>query len=93
VSAKERLAIQGLREGVWQLFRSVTGIIDVITAVLAGSTAGLAAAVASSSLAAALASGLVVGLAALAALMYYQGAAWNRALRASLFEEPEERRR
>jgi hypothetical protein len=92
VSAKERLAIQGLREGVWQLFRSVTGIIDVITAVLAGSTAGLAAAVASSSLAAALASGLVVGLAALAALMRYQGAAWNRALRASLFEEPDDRR-
>jgi hypothetical protein len=79
VSARERLAIQGLRGGVWQLFRSVAGRVGVITAVLAGSTVGLAAAVASSSLAAALASGLVVGLVALAASMRHQGSNWDRA--------------
>ncbi len=92
VSAGERLAIQGLRGGARQLFRSVAGMVGVITAVLAGSTVGLAADVASSSLAAALASGLVVGLGALAALMRYQGSAWDRAGRATLFEEPDERR-
>jgi hypothetical protein len=91
VSARERLAIQGIRGGVRQLFRSVAGMIGVITAVLAGSTVGLAAAVASSLLAAALASGVVVGLGVLAALMRYQSSAWNRAGHATLFEEPEER--
>ena len=92
VSASERLAIQGLRGGARQLFRSVAGMVGVITAVLAGSTVGLGADAASSSLAAALASGLVVGLGALAALMRYQGRAWDRAGRATLFEEPDERR-
>ena len=92
VSARELLAIQRLRGDVWQVFRSVAGMVGVITAVLAGSTAGLAAAVASSSLAAALASALVVGLATLAALMRHQSSAWNRATQASVFDEPGERR-
>jgi hypothetical protein len=91
VSARERLAIQGLQGGVWQLFRTVAGMVGVITAVLAGSTAGLAAAVASSSLAAALASGLVLGLAALAALVRYQNLASSRATQASMFDEADER--
>ena len=43
VSTRERLAIQGLRGGARQLFRSVAGIVGVITGVLAGSTIGLAA--------------------------------------------------
>jgi hypothetical protein len=92
VSARERMAIQGLQRGVWQLFRTVAGMVGVVTAVLAGSTAGLAAAVASSSLAAALASGLVVGLAALTALVRYQSSASNMYItQVSLFEEPDER--
>ena len=93
VSARERLVIQGLQGGVWQMLRTVAGMIGVITAVLAGSTAGLAAAVASSSLAASLASGLVVGLVALAALMRYQNSASNRFTHVSLFEEPDDRTR
>ena len=92
VSASERLAIQGLRGGARQLFRSVAGMVGVITAVLAGSTIGLAVDVASSSLAAALASGLVVGLGALVALMRYQGSTWDQAGRATMFEEPDEQR-
>jgi hypothetical protein len=92
VSARERLAIQGLRYGGCQLLRTVAGMVGVITAVLAGSTAGLVAAVASSSLAAALSSGLGVGLAALAALVRYQSSAASRATLVRLFEEPDERR-
>lgn len=92
VSPREMLAIQRLRGDIWQVFRSVAGMVGVITAVLTGSTVGLAAAVASSSLAAALTSGLVVGLAALAALMRHQASAWKRATQASQFEEPDERR-
>ena len=91
VSPGERLAIQGLRGGVRQLFRSVAGMIGVVTSVLAGSTVGLAAAVGSSSLVAALASGLVIGLGTLTALMGYQNSAWNRAGSTTMFEEPEER--
>ena len=91
VSPGERLAIEGLRGGSSQRYRTVAGMVAVITAVLGGSTAGLAAAVASSSLAAALASGVVVGLALLAGLIRYQGSAWDRAMQAALFEQKEAR--
>jgi quercetin dioxygenase-like cupin family protein len=88
VSARERLALQGLPGGVLQRFRTVAGMVGAITAVLAGSTAGLAGAAASSSLAA-LASGIVVGVGTLAALLRYQHLAWTRAGQANPFEEPE----
>lgn len=91
VSPGERLAIEGLWGGGWQMLRTVAGTVGVITAVLVGSTAGLAAAVASSSLAAALASGVIVGLAVLAALVRYQFSASDRAKQAALFEEQQER--
>jgi hypothetical protein len=87
VSPGERLTIEGLSGGASQRFRTVAGMVGVITAVLAGSTAGLAAAVASSSLAAALASGVVVAMVVLATLMRYQGSTWDRAMHAELFEE------
>jgi hypothetical protein len=83
----ERFAIERLQPGVRQSFRTVAGMLGVITSVLAGSTAGLAADIASPSLAAALASGLAVGLAVLAALMRYQDAARGRAMRAEQFRE------
>ena len=89
VAPAERLAIEGLRPEGWQRFRTVAGMVGVITGVLAGSTAGLAVAAASSSLAAALAAGVVVGLAVLATLMRYQGASWGRAMQASRFEHEE----
>jgi hypothetical protein len=90
VSPGERLAMEGLKGGSWQRFRTVAGMVGVITAVLAGSTAGLAAAVASSSLAAALTSGVIVGLAVLGALTRYQGSAWDRATQIAMFETKEE---
>ena len=79
VPPSERLHVQGLWDIPWQGFRTVAGMVGVITAVLAGSTAGLTAAVASDhSLAAALTSA-VVALAVLVALMRFQRSVWKRA--------------
>jgi hypothetical protein len=65
VRPSERLQVQGLWGGPWQGFRTVAGMVGVITAVLAGSTAGLTAAVASDdSLAAALVAGAAVAITA-----------------------------
>lgn len=70
-----------LLAGRRQVFRSVAGMVGVITAVLAGATASLIAVVASSrSLAAALVSGVVVGLATLVVLMRFQESAFLRAV-------------
>ena len=41
VPPEERLRVQGLGGGRWQDFRTVAGMVAVITAVLAGSTAAL----------------------------------------------------
>jgi len=63
-----------------QSFRTVAGMVGVITAVLAGATAGLIAIAASSdSLAAALISSVVVALAAMAVLMRFQVRAYRQA--------------
>jgi hypothetical protein len=43
VPPSKRLRVQGLGGGRWQGFRTVAGMVAVITAVLAGSTASLAA--------------------------------------------------
>jgi hypothetical protein len=69
-----------LLAGRRQVFRSVAGMVGVITAVFAGATASLIAIVASShSLAAALVSGVVVGLATIVVLMRFQESAFERA--------------
>jgi hypothetical protein len=79
VPPSERLHVQGLWDTPWQGFRTVAGMVDVITAVL-GSTAGLTAAVASDhSLAAARIAGAVVALAVLVALMRFQRSVWKQA--------------
>jgi hypothetical protein len=80
VPSSDRLRVQGLPGERWQVFRTVAGMIAVITAVLTGSTAGLVAIVASDhSLAAALSAGTVIALTALVALIRYQQAAWKLA--------------
>jgi hypothetical protein len=80
VPGPEPLRVLGLWAGRWQAFRTVAAMVAVITAVLAGSAIGLLAAVAAGhSLAAALVAGGVVALAALAAMMRLQQAAWERA--------------
>jgi hypothetical protein len=79
VPPEERLRVQGLGGDRWQGFRTVAGMVAVITAVLAGSTAALAAILASDhSLAAALISGALVALSALVALMRFQDSVWKR---------------
>jgi threonine/homoserine/homoserine lactone efflux protein len=79
VEPRDRLAIQGLRGGWWQAYRTVAGMIAVITAVLTGSAAGLIAAVASGhSLTVAVATGAPAGVITLAVLMQYQQRTWQR---------------
>jgi hypothetical protein len=79
VPPEDRLRVQGLIRDRWQGFRTVAGMIAVITSVLAGAAAALAAILISDhSLAAPLISGAVVALAALIALMRFQTSAWQR---------------
>jgi hypothetical protein len=79
VPPSERLRVQGLGGDRWQGFRTVAGMVAVITSVLAGSTAALAAILISDhSLAAALISGGLVALLVLATLMRFQRSVWER---------------
>ena len=81
VPQAERLHMQGLRQEVWQGFLTVSGMVSVVTAVLAGSTVGLLVTLLSGhSLVAAVGCGVVVGIVVLAAMIRYQRRAWNRAL-------------
>jgi hypothetical protein len=87
VPPEERLVVQGLVVQRWQEFRTVAGMVSVITAVLTGSTAALAAILISDhSLAAALISGALVAVVVLVALTRYQRAAWSRASDTPLVE-------
>lgn len=79
VAPSERLRVQGLGGGRWQAFRSVAGMVGVITAVIAGSTAALAAIlVFDDSLVAALIAGAGVASAAEVALMRFHRSVWSR---------------
>jgi hypothetical protein len=81
----ERLQVLGLPRSRWQAWRSIAGMVAVITAALAGSAAGLLAAVASDhSLAAALAAGAAVAIAIVWTLMRRQVAVWTQADSAQL---------
>jgi hypothetical protein len=85
IPPRERLDVQGLPESRWQGWRSIAGMVAVITAALAGSAAGLLAAVASDhSLGAALSAGAAVGIAIVWALMRRQTTAWTQANEAQL---------
>ena len=76
----ERLHMQRVPGDRWQGYRTVAGMVAVITAVLAGSTAALAAIVIfDDSLAAAVISGTVVALPALITMIRHQDSAWERA--------------
>ena len=73
VPPPQRLVIQGLRAGYWQAFRTVAGMVGVVTAVLAGSAAGLLTAIADGhSGVAGFVAGGIVGVAILVALMESQ---------------------
>ncbi|GGW58499.1 hypothetical protein GCM10010503_39460 [Streptomyces lucensis JCM 4490] len=80
VPPSRRLALQGLHGGGWQVFRTVAGMIGVVTSVLTGSAAGLLAVLASGrSVVVGFAAGGAVGLAVLATLMLYQYRTWGTA--------------
>jgi hypothetical protein len=81
----ERLLTEPATGLLWQGFRTVAGMVSVITAVLAGSTAALVAIVISDhSLAAAVVSGALVALPALLAMIRIQNSAWEQAAGAPL---------
>jgi hypothetical protein len=80
VAPAERLQMQRVPGDRWQGYRTIAGMVAVITAVLAGSTAALASIlIFDHSLAAAVISGMAVALPAMIALVRYQDSAWERA--------------
>jgi hypothetical protein len=79
VPETERLSALGLPRSRWQGWRSIAGMVAVITAALAGSAAGLLATVASNhSLAPALPAGAAVAIANVWTLMRRQNAVWTQ---------------
>jgi hypothetical protein len=73
VPPPQRFVIQGQRAGYWQAFRTIAGMVGVVTAVLAGSAAGLLTAIADGhSGVAGFVAGAIVGVAILVALMEFQ---------------------
>jgi hypothetical protein len=79
VPPPQRLSIQGLDTGPWQGFRTIAGMVGVVTAVLAGSAAGLIAVVAAGhSAMAGFVTGGVVAVAAAGTLMHVQNSAWRQ---------------
>ena len=90
-SPDEQLAVKGVVGGRWQEWRSVAGMVAVVTAALAGSTAGLLALLLTDrSLTAGLVAGTLVFVAAAFGLMRSQRVAWYAASGALLTvdEEP-----
>jgi hypothetical protein len=80
VPPAEQLLIQRVPGDRWQGYRTVAGMIAVITAVLAGSTAVLAAIlIFDHSLVAAVISGTLVALPTVIAMVRHQDSAWERA--------------
>jgi hypothetical protein len=85
VPAAERLLIQRVPGARWAGYRTVAGMVAVITAVLAGSTAALAAILISDhSLAAGVISATLVALPTMIVMIRYQDSAWARAAAESL---------
>ena len=88
VPPSERLHVQGLPIAPFQAFRSVAGMVAVITAVIAGSAAGLAAILISDhSLAATLITGATVTAAVVFLLMRTHSSVWAREAATPLTEE------
>jgi hypothetical protein len=91
VRPSRRLAMHGLHGGYTQVFRTVAGMIGVVTAVLTGSAAGLLGTIiAGHSAVAGFVTGVVVGVVVLVALMWFQYVTWGRARREQLFEGEQE---
>ena len=79
-SPAERLHMGRVPGDRWQGYRTVAGMVAVITAVLAGSTAALATIlIFDHSLAAAVIAGAVVALPTMIAMIRYEDSVWQRA--------------
>ena len=84
----QRLSLQGMWGGRWQRFFTISGMVGLVTAVLAGSAAGLLAAVISDHvLVAAVIAGVLVAVAVFAALIQVQVSTWRRAAALVLDDE------
>jgi hypothetical protein len=80
VPPAEQLLMQRVPGDRWQGYRTVAGMVAVITAVLAGSTAAVAATlIFDHSLAAAAIAGALFALPTVIAMIRYQDSAWERA--------------
>jgi hypothetical protein len=80
VPPEERLDAAGIPTRRFQAFRTVAGMVAVVTSVLAGSTAALATILISDhSLAASVIVGSLVAVAVLVALIWVEDARWKRA--------------
>jgi hypothetical protein len=80
VPPAELLLMQRVPGDSWQGFRTVAGMVAVVTAVLAGSAAALAAIlIFDHSLAAAVIAGTLVALPTLLAMIRHQNSTWERA--------------
>ena len=89
VEPEQRLAVQGLRGGYFQGFRTVAGMVGVITAVLTGAEAGVAVLAGFDAPAVSIALGGLVALGALFGMMRYQRRTWERAADAPITEVEE----
>jgi hypothetical protein len=86
----ERLLMQRVPGDRWQGYRTVAGMVAVITAVLAGSTAALLAIlIFDHSLGAAVISGTLIAMPTMIAMIRYQDAAWERTVAEQLAESRE----
>jgi hypothetical protein len=80
VPPAEQLLLRRVPGDRWQGFRTVAGMVAVITAVLAGSTAAVAAVlIFDDSVAAAAISGALIALPTMIAMIRYQDSVWERA--------------
>jgi hypothetical protein len=80
VPPAEQLLMQRVPGDRWQGYRTIAGMVALITAVLAGATAALAAIlIFDQSLAAPLVAGTPVALATMIAMIRYQDSTWERA--------------
>jgi len=79
VPPEERLQVQGLTGGFLQAFRTIAGMIAVITSVLSGAALGLGVAAAVDSLLASFVCGGAFGLVVLILMVRYERRTWERA--------------
>jgi len=87
VPPEQRLQVQGLTGGYLQRFRTIAGMIAVVTAVLSGAALGLGIAAAVDSLVVPFAVGGAFALTVLALMGRYEARGFERAYQTPIIEE------